>query len=175
MTSQTAIRAAERLPQPELTREITPQGGDYEAVRAVIEKSSVDYRDQPSLEELADEVGETPNTLQKLFSRWAGLTPKGFLQAVTLDHARRLLAEGAPLLDTAYEVGMSGPGRLHDLFVTHEAMTPGHFKNRGAALTIRQRPSTRTPERTMPVGFQGKAGADRSSWPAENSSMSLSV
>ena len=137
MTSQTAIRAAERLPQPELTREITPQGGDYEAVRAVIEKISVDYRDQPSLEELADEVGETPNTLQKLFSRWAGLTPKGFLQAVTLDHARRLLAEGAPLLDTAYEVGMSGPGRLHDLFVTHEAMTPGHFKNRGAALTIR--------------------------------------
>lgn len=124
-------------PQPELQTEITPAGGDYDAVRRVIEKISLDYRDQPSLEDLAAEVGQTPTALQKLFTRWAGLSPKAFLQAVTLDHARRLLAEGMPLLDTAYEVGMSGPGRLHDLFVTHEAMSPGHFKQRGAGLTIR--------------------------------------
>ncbi|MEP9374298.1 bifunctional helix-turn-helix domain-containing protein/methylated-DNA--[protein]-cysteine S-methyltransferase [Mesorhizobium sp. KR1-2] len=120
-----------------LREEITPQGSDYEIVRRVIEKISLDYRDQPSLETLAAEVGETPTALQKLFTRWAGLSPKGFLQAVTLDHARRLLDEGMPLLETAFEVGMSGPGRLHDLFVTHEAMSPGDYKSRGAGLTVR--------------------------------------
>ncbi|MBL8580942.1 MAG: bifunctional helix-turn-helix domain-containing protein/methylated-DNA--[protein]-cysteine S-methyltransferase [Rhizobiaceae bacterium] len=127
MNAQTAI----------LQKDITPQGGDYETVRRVIEKISLDYRDQPVLEELAAEVGETPTGLQKLFSRWAGLSPKAFLQAVTLDHAKRLLAQGMPLLETSYEVGMSGPGRLHDLFVTHEAMSPGDYKSRGAGLTMR--------------------------------------
>lgn len=127
MNAQTAI----------LQRDITPVGGDYETVRRVIEKISLDYRDQPSLETLAHEVGETPTSLQKLFTRWAGLSPKGFLQAVTLNHARKLLDGGMPLLETAYEVGMSGPGRLHDLFVTHEAMSPGDYKTRGDGLTIR--------------------------------------
>jgi len=120
-----------------LQRDVTPTGDDYDIVRKVIEKISLDYRGQPSLEELAAEVGETPTSLQKLFTRWAGLSPKGFLQAVTLDHARRLLNEGLPLLDTALEVGMSGPGRLHDLFVTHEAMSPGDYKSRGRGLSIR--------------------------------------
>jgi AraC family transcriptional regulator of adaptative response/methylated-DNA-[protein]-cysteine methyltransferase len=119
-----------------LQNDITPAGIDYEIVRRVIEKISVDYRDQPSLEELADDVGETPTGLQKLFTRWAGLSPKSFLQAVTLDHARKLLDDGMPLLDASYELGMSGPGRLHDLFVTHEAMSPGDYKTRGAGLTI---------------------------------------
>jgi AraC family transcriptional regulator of adaptative response/methylated-DNA-[protein]-cysteine methyltransferase len=64
------------------------------------------------------------------------LSPKAFLQAVTLDHARRLLDDGLPLLDAALEVGMSGPGRLHDLFVTHEAMSPGDYKGRGSGLAI---------------------------------------
>jgi AraC family transcriptional regulator, regulatory protein of adaptative response / methylated-DNA-[protein]-cysteine methyltransferase len=120
-----------------LQKDITPEGVDYEIVRRVIEKISVDYRDQPSLEELAADVGETPTALQKLFTRWAGLSPKSFLQAVTLDHARRLLDGGMPLLDASYELGMSGPGRLHDLFVTHEAMSPGDYKQRGGGLTIR--------------------------------------
>ncbi|MBX3597593.1 MAG: bifunctional helix-turn-helix domain-containing protein/methylated-DNA--[protein]-cysteine S-methyltransferase [Rhizobiaceae bacterium] len=120
-----------------LEKDVTPQGGDYEIIRRVIEKITVDYRNQPSLEELAAEVGETPGSLQKLFTRWAGLSPKTFLQAVTLDHARKLLDSGLPLLDAAYEVGMSGPGRLHDLFVTHEAMSPGDYKTRGAGLVIR--------------------------------------
>jgi AraC family transcriptional regulator of adaptative response/methylated-DNA-[protein]-cysteine methyltransferase len=124
-------------PVPVLERDITPEGSDYETVRRVIEKISLDYRDQPSLEELADTVGETPTALQKLFTRWAGLSPKAFLQAVTLDHARRLLDSGLPLLEASLEVGMSGPARLHDLFVTHEAMSPGAYKNRGEGLTIR--------------------------------------
>ncbi|MFC5584809.1 methylated-DNA--[protein]-cysteine S-methyltransferase [Nitratireductor kimnyeongensis] len=120
-----------------LQRDVTPEGSDYEIVRRVIEKISLDYRDQPSLEEIADEVGDTPYGLQKLFTRWAGLSPKAFLQAVTLDHARRLLDSGMPLLDAALELGMSGPGRLHDLFVTHEAISPGEYKARGAGLTMR--------------------------------------
>jgi len=124
-------------PVPVLERDITPEGSDYEIVRRVIEKISLDYRDQPSLEELAEAVGETPTGLQKLFTRWAGLSPKAFLQAVTLDHARRLLDSGLPLLEASLEVGMSGPARLHDLFVTHEAMSPGAYKNRGEGLTIR--------------------------------------
>lgn len=127
MNAQTAI----------LQKDITPQGGDYDIVRRVIEKISLDYRDQPSLEALAEDVGDTPTGLQKLFTRWAGLSPKAFLQAVTLDHARKLLDAGAPLLETSYEVGMSGPGRLHDLFVTHEAMSPGDYKTRGEGLLIR--------------------------------------
>jgi AraC family transcriptional regulator of adaptative response/methylated-DNA-[protein]-cysteine methyltransferase len=126
MNAQTAI----------LEKDITPAGSDYETVRRVIEKISLDFREQPSLEALAEEVGDTPTGLQKLFTRWAGLSPKAFLQAVTLDHARRLLDSGLPLLDTALEVGMSGPGRLHDLFVTHEAMSPGDYKSRGSGLTI---------------------------------------
>ncbi|MBN7758420.1 bifunctional helix-turn-helix domain-containing protein/methylated-DNA--[protein]-cysteine S-methyltransferase [Nitratireductor aquimarinus] len=120
-----------------LQRDVTPEGSDYEIVRRVIEKISLDYRDQPSLEEIAQEVGDTPTGLQKLFTRWAGLSPKAFLQAVTLDHARRLLDSGMPLLDAALELGMSGPGRLHDLFVTHEAISPGEYKARGAGLTMR--------------------------------------
>jgi AraC family transcriptional regulator, regulatory protein of adaptative response / methylated-DNA-[protein]-cysteine methyltransferase len=120
-----------------LQHDITPTGDDYDIVRRVVERISLDYRDQPSLDELAAEVGTTPTLLQKTFTRWAGLSPKAFLQAITLDHARRLLDDGMPLLDAAYELGMSGPGRLHDLFVTHEAMSPGDYKSRGHGLTIR--------------------------------------
>jgi AraC family transcriptional regulator of adaptative response/methylated-DNA-[protein]-cysteine methyltransferase len=119
-------------------KDVTPEGSDYETVRRVIEMITLDYRDQPSLETIAAEIGQSPTQLQKLFTRWAGLSPKAFLQAVTIDHAKRLLGqEGLPLLETSYEVGLSGPGRLHDLFVTHEAMSPGEWKAKGGGLTIR--------------------------------------
>jgi len=124
-------------PSATLEKDITPEGGDYEIVRRAIEKISLDYREQPSLETLAEEVGETPTGLQKLFTRWAGLSPKFSFQAVPPDHARKLLVAGMPLLETSFELGMSGPGRLHDLFVTHEAMSPGDYKTHGAGLTIR--------------------------------------
>lgn len=121
-----------------LQEDITPEGSDYETVRQVIEIMTVDYRDQPSLETIAARMGKSPTQLQKTFTRWAGLSPKAFLQAVTLDHAKRLLRqEQLPLLETSFEVGMSGPGRLHDLFVTHEAMSPGEWKAKGEGLTIR--------------------------------------
>ncbi len=110
---------------------------DYPIVRDAIEFISREWREQPSLEQIASHVGMQPLALQRLFTRWAGLTPKGFLQAVTLDHARRLLKDSASVLDASLELGLSGPGRLHDLFVAHEAMTPGDFKTRGAGVTIR--------------------------------------
>ncbi len=112
-------------------------GSDYEVVRRVIEFITVNWRDQPGLDAMASAGGLPPAQLQRLFTRWAGLTPKTFLQAVTLDRARRLLADDASVLDASYELGLSGPGRLHDLFVTHEAMTPGAFKARGEGLTVR--------------------------------------
>lgn len=112
------------------------QAEDYQTVRRVIELISQNWQDQPQLEALANEVGQSPTQLQKLFTRWAGLSPKGFLQAVTLDHAKRLLAQDLPLLDASYELGLSSPGRLHDLFVTHEAMSPGTYKTGGEGLEI---------------------------------------
>jgi AraC family transcriptional regulator of adaptative response/methylated-DNA-[protein]-cysteine methyltransferase len=125
-------------PAPDCATDITPDGEDYAIVSRVIERITLDYRDQPSLERLAAELGQSPTQLQKVFTRWAGLSPKAFLQAVTLDHAKRLLGdEQLPLLETSYEVGLSGPGRLHDLFVTHEAMSPGEWKAKGGGLTIR--------------------------------------
>jgi len=117
--------------------EIIPASADYETVRGVIEMISTDYRSQPTLEDIAAELGQSPTQLQKTFTRWAGLSPKAFLQAVTLDHAKSLLGgENLPILDASFEVGYSGPGRLHDLFVTHEAMSPGEWKARGEGLTI---------------------------------------
>lgn len=111
-------------------------GSDYQTVRRVIELISENWRDQPGLDELAAETGMAATQLQKIFTRWAGLSPKGFLQAVTLDHAKRLLDEGMPLLDASFELGLSGPGRLHDLFVTHEAMSPGVYKAKGEGLEV---------------------------------------
>ncbi|NKN39361.1 methylated-DNA--[protein]-cysteine S-methyltransferase [Agrobacterium sp. a22-2] len=120
------------------TTDITPDGDDYETVRRVIEMLTVEYQSQPSLETIAAALRQSPTQLQKTFTRWAGLSPKAFLQAVTLDHAKRLLRqEDLPLLETSIELGLSGPSRLHDLFVTHEAMSPGEWKSKGAGLTIR--------------------------------------
>lgn len=110
---------------------------DYELVRRNLEYLRENWRDQPSLETLAEKNGMSAAHLQRLFTRWAGLSPKAFLQALTIDHARKLLRDSATVLDTAYEVGLSGPGRLHDLFVTHEGMAPGIYKARGRGLEIR--------------------------------------
>ena len=110
---------------------------DYERVRSIIAFISERWREQPSLDDVADHVGLSTTHVHHLFRRWCGLTPKAFLQALTLDGAKALLAQSASVLDATYEVGLSGPGRLHDLFVTHEAMTPGDFKAGGAGLMLR--------------------------------------
>ncbi len=114
----------------------TVQTSDYELVRRTIEFVSENWIDHPSLDEIAGNVGASPDSVQRSFNRWAGLTPKSFMQAITVDRARQLLQESATVLDTAYEVGLSGAGRLHDLFVTHEGMPPGIYRARGAGLTI---------------------------------------
>jgi AraC family transcriptional regulator, regulatory protein of adaptative response / methylated-DNA-[protein]-cysteine methyltransferase len=112
------------------------QTHDYELVKHTLAFISENWRDQPSLDTLADQAGLSPTHLQRLFTRWAGLSPKAFLQAVTLDHARGLLRDSASILDASYELGLSGPGRLHDLFVTHEGMSPGIYKAHGRGLNI---------------------------------------
>jgi AraC family transcriptional regulator of adaptative response/methylated-DNA-[protein]-cysteine methyltransferase len=110
---------------------------DYERVRRIIAFISERWRDQPSLEAIAGHVGLSTTHVHHLFRRWAGLSPKAFLQALTLDNAKALLSDSASVLDATYEVGLSGPARLHDLFVTHEAMTPGDYKAGGLGLTMR--------------------------------------
>jgi len=109
---------------------------DYAVVRRAVAFISEHWRSQPDVEAIAHACGVTPDELHHLFRRWAGLTPKEFVAAITLDHARKLLRDRASVLDAAYAVGLSGPGRLHDLFVTHEAMSPGEWKAGGAGLTL---------------------------------------
>jgi len=113
-----------------------PAGDDYERVRTALAFITLRARQQPSLDEVAAHVGLSPSHFHALFKRWAGLTPKAFLQAVTLDRAKRSLGQEASLLDAALEVGLSGPSRLHDLFVTHEGMTPAQWRGGGAGLRM---------------------------------------
>jgi AraC family transcriptional regulator of adaptative response/methylated-DNA-[protein]-cysteine methyltransferase len=103
-------------------------GADYAIVKRAIEFISTRWRAQPSIEAIAEHVGLSPSHFQFVFKRWAGLTPKAFLQAITIERARELLRGSATVLDAAYDVGLSGPSRLHDLFVAHEALTPGDYR-----------------------------------------------
>ena len=110
---------------------------DYDSVRRAIAFISAHWRTQPTIEAVAEAASLTADELHHLFRRWAGLTPKGFMQVLTLDHAKGLLRDSASVLDAALDSGLSGPGRLHDLFVTHEAMSPGEWKAGGAGMTLR--------------------------------------
>jgi AraC family transcriptional regulator, regulatory protein of adaptative response / methylated-DNA-[protein]-cysteine methyltransferase len=110
---------------------------DYDHVRRALEYMTQRWRDQPSLDDVAAHVGLSTTHFHHLFRRFAGITPKAFLQAITLDHAKALLKDSASVLDATYEVGLSGPSRLHDLFVTHEAMSPGEWKAGGQGLVLR--------------------------------------
>src|ERR1700750_552636 len=109
---------------------------DYDSVRRAIAFISEQWRNQPTIEAMAEAAGVTPDELHHLFRRWAGLTPKAFMQALTLDHAKGLLRDSASGLDAALDSALSGPARRHDLFVTHEAMSPGEWKTGGAGMTL---------------------------------------
>ena len=109
---------------------------DYDQIRRAIAFLTETAEEQPTLERLAGHLGLSPAHTQKLFKRWCGLSPKEFVQAVTIDRARELLDKSASVLEAAHEVGLSGGGRLHDLFVTHEAMTPGDYKRRGEGIEM---------------------------------------
>ena len=111
---------------------------DYARVERAIRWLVAHQREQPALDDVAKAVGLSPSHFQRLFTRWAGVSPKRFLQYQTIAEAKALLRADRPVLDTAYEVGMSGGGRLHDLFVQVEAMTPGEYASGAEGLVIRQ-------------------------------------
>src|SRR3990170_629864 len=115
---------------------LSTAAADYDIVRRAIAHIRGHWRAQPEIDTIAEAAGVSATDLHHLFRRWCGLTPKAFLQAITLDRARAMLRSSASVLDAAYEVGLSGPGRLHDLFVTHEAMSPGEWKTAGEGLTL---------------------------------------
>jgi AraC family transcriptional regulator of adaptative response/methylated-DNA-[protein]-cysteine methyltransferase len=112
-------------------------GINYQRIAEAIEYLTQNFKDQPPLEEVAKKLHLSPFHFQRLFSEWAGVSPKKFLQFLTIDYAKSLLKDkGASLFDVAFETGLSGTGRLHDLFINIEGMTPGEYKNGGAALAI---------------------------------------
>jgi len=114
----------------------TQLSNDYARIEQVIDYIEKNANHQPGLSEIAAYVSLSEYHLQRLFTRWVGISPKRFLQFVTKEHARQLLSESTSLLSAAYQVGLSSPGRLHDLFITWEAVTPGQFKSRGDGLAI---------------------------------------
>src|SRR4051812_9051461 len=110
---------------------------NYDRIAEAIQYIHTHYKSQPNLDEVANEVAMSPYHFQRLFTDWAGVSPKKFLQYTTVVNARKMLKEdGATLFDTAIETGLSGTGRLHDLFINIEGMTPGEYKNGGAELNI---------------------------------------
>jgi AraC family transcriptional regulator, regulatory protein of adaptative response / methylated-DNA-[protein]-cysteine methyltransferase len=110
---------------------------NFKRIAEAIEYLSQNFRQQPSLDEIARKLHLSPFHFQRLFSEWAGVSPKKFLQFLTIDYAKDLLKEKTTSLsDVAFETGLSGTGRLHDLFITIEGMTPGEYKKGGAALAI---------------------------------------
>jgi len=108
----------------------------YALMEAALQYIADRREDQPGLEAVAAHLGLSPAHFQRAFSAWVGVSPKRYLQYLTLDHARRLLAERATVLDATFAAGLSSPGRLHDLFVRWEAMTPGAYARRGEGLEI---------------------------------------
>jgi len=111
---------------------------DYLKVQRTINFIHANFKQQPSLEEIAAHVNLSPFHFQRLFTKWAGVSPKKFIQFLSLDHAKRILKNDkcATLFDVSHQAGLSGTGRLHDLFVSMEGMTPGEFKNEGKQLAI---------------------------------------
>ena len=109
---------------------------DYQRIETAIHFLRENFTAQPSLEELAAVVGISASHLQRMFSAWAGVSPKKFSQYLSVNYAKALLLEQTTLLDAAHTIGLSGTGRLHDLFVNIEGMTPGEFKNGGKQLAI---------------------------------------
>src|SRR5215831_16532494 len=115
----------------------TQESLNYERVAAAIHFIRNNFKEQPSLDQIAASVHLSPYHFQRLFTDWAGVSPKTFLQFISIGHAKQLLKdEKASLLDAAFETGLSGSGRLHDLFINIEGMTPGEYKNGGESLTI---------------------------------------
>lgn len=116
---------------------VSQQQTDFNRIAQAISYIKENFREQPTLDEVAHHVAMSPFHFQRLFSDWAGVSPKKFLQYITVAHAKKVLMEGEQsLFDVALETGLSGTGRLHDLFVNIEGMTPGEYRNGGSLLQI---------------------------------------
>jgi AraC family transcriptional regulator, regulatory protein of adaptative response / methylated-DNA-[protein]-cysteine methyltransferase len=113
------------------------QARDYQRMAKALDWLAAHWRERPSLDEAAEVVGLSPFHFQRIFTRWAGVSPKTFVAAIAHAEARDLLEEGASVLDAALDTGLSGPSRLHDLFIAHEAVTPGEARRRGEGLELR--------------------------------------
>lgn len=110
---------------------------NFNRIAEAIEYLTQNFKEQPELDDVAQKVYLSPFHFQRLFTEWAGVSPKKFLQFITIDHAKNILKEKeATVFDAAFETGLSGTGRLHDLFIKIEGMTPGEYKNGGAELSI---------------------------------------
>ena len=109
---------------------------DYEKIEKAIGYIADHFKEQPDLDEVAKQVHVSPFHFQRMFKEWAGVSPKKFLQYISLEHAKSLMKENRTLSDVSFETGLSGTGRLHDLFISIEGMTPGEYKNGGEQLTI---------------------------------------
>ena len=123
-------------PEPVTRDAAAPDAFRYDLMAAALAYLDARRAENPSLDDVAAHLGLSPAHFQRMFSRWVGVSPKRYVQYLTLDHARRLLAERFTVLDAAYEAGLSSPGRLHDLFVRWEAMTPGEWARRAEGLEI---------------------------------------
>ena len=109
---------------------------DYQRIAKAIYYLKESALEQPSLDEVAGQIGLSPYHFQRLFRRYAGVSPKRFLQHLTSEYAKELLKQSTSVLETSFSVGLSSPGRLHDLLISVEAVTPGEFKTGGAGLNI---------------------------------------
>lgn len=109
---------------------------NYKRIAEAIEYIKTNFKEQPNLDDVAKHVHLSPFHFQRLFSEWAGTTPKKFLQYTTIEHAKKILNQRATLFETAFQSGLSGTGRLHDLFVSIEGMTPAEYKNGGRNLSV---------------------------------------
>lgn len=109
---------------------------DYQRIEKAIDYLSKNFRQQPDLDQVAQEVHLSPFHFQRLFKEWAGVSPKKFLQYISLEYSKQLLEQKLTLADTSFETGLSGTSRLHDLFINIEGMTPGEYKNEGESLQI---------------------------------------
>lgn len=118
------------------TYDFSQQSGDFRRIEKAIHFIENNFKSQPTLEKIAESVHLSKYHFDRLFKRWAGVSPIQFMQFLTLDYAKERLSESDNLLETSLDAGLSGPSRLHDLFVTFEAMTPGDFKKQGVGLEI---------------------------------------
>jgi AraC family transcriptional regulator of adaptative response/methylated-DNA-[protein]-cysteine methyltransferase len=119
-----------------LVSDFSQQALDYQRIEKAIWFLEENFKSQPNLDKIAESVNLSKYHFSRLFKRWAGVSPIQFLQTLTLEYTKQKLAESHSLLDVSLDAGLSGPGRLHDLFVTVEAMTPGEFKKMGAGLQV---------------------------------------